>query len=93
MAKYLNADELERWVRGLTWTQTYKYPILAAMKEVGSVDVVRCKECRNSRPLNREDWLEDKFVEGCVWCYDLLDGVDENWFCAKGERKDDAQNV
>lgn len=90
MAKYLNAERLERngWylqrtvtystsaTGGYGYTETLKptdYPAAADVAEV-----VRCKECRyreNEQP-------------GMVYCPNTVGGwVDENWFCAGGERE------
>lgn len=51
-------------------------------------EVVRCKDCEHSRPLDRKDTLENSFVEGCVWCMGRSDGVFEDDFCSDGERRD-----
>ena len=52
------------------------------------VEVVRCKDCKYSRPLNRKDMFEDTFVEGCVWCMLRSGGVFEDDFCSDGGRRD-----
>ena len=53
---------------------------------IDAVPVVRCKDCKYSRPLNRNDAFEGKFVEGCVWCMEHGDGVFEDDFCSDGVR-------
>lgn len=59
---------------------------------VDAVPVVRCRDCRYQRPLNRKNALEDEFVEGCVWCRGVHDGRYPEDFCSDGERRNtDAQ--
>lgn len=50
------------------------------------VAVVRCKDCVNSRGLDRRDPFENEFVDGVVWCNEHGDGVFEQDFCSYGER-------
>lgn len=42
--------------------------------------VVRCKDCRSCRELNRKDRLEDTYAEGCLWCMNWADGVWPSFF-------------
>lgn len=59
-----------------------------ACPTIDAVPVVRCRECKHSRPLNRTEPLELTFMDGCVWCEEHADGMFENDFCSYGERKD-----
>lgn len=52
------------------------------------VEVVRCKDCKSHRELNRKDWLEGGFAEGVLWCMNQSDGVWPDDFCSYGERKE-----
>lgn len=52
------------------------------------VEVVRCKNCANSRPLNRKDPFENIYCDECVWCCLRCDAVFEDHFCGDGKRKD-----
>lgn len=54
------------------------------------VEVVRCKNCAKSRPLNPKDPFESVYCDECVWCYLRQDGVFEDHFCGDGQRKDGA---
>lgn len=55
------------------------------------VEVVRCKDCAFSRPLNKKDPFESIYCDECVWCFMRGDGVFEDHFCANGKRKDGAE--
>lgn len=54
--------------------------------------VVRCKDCKYSRPLNKNE--KERFVDGVIMCtspkvseYGITDVWDTH-FCSYGERKD-----
>lgn len=58
--------------------------------------VVRCKDCKYSRPLNKSE--KERFVEGVLMCtnsevseYGITDVCDTH-FCSYGERKDGGTN-
>ena len=55
-------------------------------------EIVQCKDCMHSRPIDREDSYEAFFGEDCVWCTENDVGMHNHGFCSKGERKDDAEN-
>lgn len=55
---------------------------------VDAVAVTRCKDCRSSRNLNRNDRLEDGYVEGVLWCMNYSNGVWPDDFCSYGEPKE-----
>ena len=65
-------------------------PEICAAPTIDAVPVVRCKDCRSCRELNRKDRLEDTYAEGCLWCMNWADGVWPDDFCSYGERKDGA---
>ena len=52
------------------------------------VEVVRCKDCVSSRPLNRKDRFENAYDIDCVYCMLNGDGRDRDGFCSYGERKE-----
>lgn len=66
-----------------------------AVEEAPTVDaevVVRCKDCKHSRPLNNNE--KERFIEGVLMCthpevseYGITDVWDAH-FCSYGERKD-----
>ena len=60
------------------------------------VPVVRCKDCKYSRPLNKSE--KERFVEGVLMCtnsevseYGITDVWDTH-FCSYGKRKDGGTN-
>lgn len=53
------------------------------------VEVVRCKDCKHSRKLDRTDPYENSFIDGCLWCMiGRGNGVSPEQFCDYGERVD-----
>ena len=51
------------------------------------VRVVRCKDCKHSRKLDRTDPYENSFIDGCLWCMiGRGNGVSPEQFCDDGER-------
>lgn len=65
--------------------------IIDALENIPSADVVpvvRCKDCRNHRELNRKDRLESGYAEGVLWCMNRSDGVWADGFCNDGEPKE-----
>ena len=55
---------------------------------VDAAPVVRCKECKHCRELNRKDWIEEAYADGVLWCTNQSDGVWPDDYCSYGERKD-----
>lgn len=54
-----------------------------------SVEVVRCKDCKHSRKLDRTDPYENSFIDVCLWCMiGRGNGVSPEQFCDYGERVD-----
>ena len=56
------------------------------------VEVVRCKDCKYSRELKRNDPFENSFVDGCIWCIKHSRVSFINGFCSYGRRKDGASD-
>ena len=67
----------------------YRKGYMDAVIEKDLVEVVRCKNCIMSRPLNRNDRLENRYADGCVWCMEHSAGMCEYDFCSYGERRTD----
>lgn len=53
------------------------------------VEVVRCKDCEDSRPLKRERLPESIFRKECVWCRRFNTGKLPDGYCDHGERKEE----
>lgn len=52
------------------------------------VEVVRCKDCVSSRPLNRNDRFEARYSDGCIYCMRTDEGVAKDDYCSRGERRE-----
>lgn len=95
--RYIDADEAEQkgWlaVRQVKWETTisrgdeplhfevWAKPI-SALPTCDVVEVVRCRDCR---------YHEDEEV-GMVYCATPVGGwVNDNWFCADGEKMDEVE--
>lgn len=61
--------------------------VIRQMPTVDAVPVVRCKDCKSCRKLNRKDRIEEAYAEGVLWCKNQSDGVWPDDFCSYGERK------
>lgn len=53
------------------------------------VEVVRCKDCVSSRPINMEYWVENAFYKECVWCKWFDTGMLPDEYCSHGKRKEE----
>lgn len=65
--------------------------VLEYAEKLPTVDaevVVRCKDCKSCRKLNRKDRIEEAYADGVLWCTNQSDGVWPDDFCFYGERKD-----
>lgn len=62
--------------------------LLAKAPTVDAAPVVRCKECKHCRELNRKDRIEEAYADGVLWCTNQSDGVWPDDYCSYGERKD-----
>lgn len=54
---------------------------------VDAVEVVRCSQCIYSRELDRSDPMENRYVEGCLWCEYHCTGELPDEYCSDGERR------
>lgn len=61
--------------------------VIWQMPTVDAVPVVRCKECKHCRELNRKDRIEEAYADGVLWCMNQSDGVWPDDFCSYGERR------
>ena len=87
----LNDDNLAQRVRDnsdVQWCLSELQDMLAA--EVAPV--VRCKDCKHCRELNRKDRIEEAYADGVLWCTNQSDGVWPDDFCSYGERKDGGED-
>ena len=62
--------------------------VICGMPTVDAEVVVRCKDCKHCRELNRKDWIEEAYADGVLWCMNQSDGVWPDDYCSYGERKD-----
>lgn len=62
----------------------YSKDPVEGIRNLPGVQFIRCAECQYSRELNRADHVENKYVEGCVWCMERSDGVFRNGGCSEG---------
>ena len=91
MAEYIDREAFLKWAREF-------YPndkvfasaiINAPLADVSQV--VRCKDCKHCRELNRKDRIEEAYADGVLWCTNQSDGVWPDDFCSYGERKEGAE--
>lgn len=65
--------------------------LISLLREIGEmpgeVNVVRCRGCKHSRPINREDPFEKRFAYGCFWCTRRGEGMMPDDFCSYGKRE------
>lgn len=78
---YYYDKKKERWLKRLQKNKAAK------TDKVDAVEVVRCKDCVNARPLNMEDSEESCYIDGCVWCIERQTGMMPDEYCSDGERK------
>lgn len=94
--RFVNATELENKFQKIT--QSYKGTLAAiaynsaleTIKEaptIDAVEVVRCAQCRYSKELDRSDPMENRYVEGCLWCEYHGTGELPDEYCSDGERR------
>lgn len=82
MSRWIDADELIRY--GKYGTLVYWEDI----EDAPSIDIVRCKECKHCSL----DVCVERTVSGKERCINICNRhrpewvVDEDWFCADGER-------
>lgn len=59
------------------------------LKTRPTVNVVFCKDCRYSRPINRKDSYENSYIEECIFCIEHDKGKLPDDYCSDGVRRDD----
>ena len=88
MSRYIDADALKKRVSELIipdWTRTLIRSWLDSAPTVDAVQVVRCRDCKY---CYAEGFVNARNV--CEKHYDF-GNVDDDWFCADGERRTDEQ--
>lgn len=84
MPRYIKATDalcvLSEYYNYITDAENYRLAIaISKVPTADVVEVVRCKDC-----VHHEDE-----VPGMVWCPHIVGNwVNDNWFCAEGDRKD-----
>ena len=58
-------------------------PLIEEAPTIDAVPVVRCKDCKHCEYASNRIPVEQAWV-----CYKLGIDVEQDWFCADGERKD-----
>ena len=77
------------WERDTAMKQLEEHGIAFGYAAPDVVEVVRCRDCKSCRELNRNAFGEEAFAEGVLWCMNQSDGVFPDDFCSYGERRDD----
>lgn len=92
--RLIDAEELERLFNaqieqgvGVICAFDAFYDALQDTPTVDAVPVVRCKECKHCRELNRKGWVEEAYADGVLWCMNQSDGVWPDDFCSYGEQR------
>ena len=62
--------------------------IITGAPTVDAVEVVRCKDCENSRAIKETDPNAHEYAEYCVWCMAHDVGFGKDDFCSFGERRE-----
>ena len=94
MSRYIDADKMQKDLDERKWVVTeLMYSWITSLIErqptVDVVEVVRCKDCVSSRPLNRNDRFESRYSEGCIYCMRTDEGVAYDDYCSYGEKRND----
>ena len=55
---------------------------------VDAVPVIRCKDCSYCRELRRNDPYENRYIEGCMWCMNISEGVMPDGYCSSAKRRE-----
>lgn len=53
-----------------------------------AVPVIRCKDCSYCRELRRNDPYENRYIEGCMWCMNISEGVMPDGYCSSAKRRE-----
>lgn len=89
MAEYIERGVFIKSVKDIPMWGSVAAMLADSIPAADVVPVVRCKDCRNHRELNRKDRLESGYAEGVLWCMNRSDGVWADGFCSDGEPKED----
>lgn len=61
--------------------------VISGVPSADVAPVVRCKDCKHCRELNRKDRIEEAYADGVLWCTNQSDGVWPDDYCSYGERR------
>ena len=77
MSRYIDADEVEKWLRvGCAYV----------IRELPTIDIVRCKECKYFIDNLTEDDTDEAY-DSCRWDWSRKIPTADD-FCSYGERKE-----
>ena len=81
MSRWIDADALRANINTIFWAEIGKI-----IESAPSFDIVRCKECKNREkyPCGDIEFYECSHLR----LYGTKVGVEDDWFCADGERKE-----
>lgn len=83
MPRLIDADAL---LKGKDDHQIISTHLIWNAPTVDAVEVVRCGECKHFKKM-----YSDRGICTYKWaCHGVEGMIKENWYCADGERKDDA---
>ena len=66
----------------------YALDIVKDIKVADAVPVIRCKDCSYCRELRRNDPYENRYIEGCMWCMNISEGVMPDGYCSSAKRRE-----
>lgn len=69
------------------WGEAFVPDLIRRQPTVDAEAVVRCRECKHCRELNRKDRIKEAYADGVLWCTNQSDGVWPDDFCSYGARK------
>lgn len=103
MAEYIEREEFVEWIKRIPlkdlsdglglcrviMEEDFKRAIrtIPAGTLIDVAPVVRCKDCKHCRELNRKDRVEEAYADGVLWCMNQSDGVWPDDYCSYGERR------
>ena len=70
------------------WTPQRVKTLIVRQPPVDAVPVIRCKDCSYCRELRRNDPYENRYIEGCLWCMNISEGVMPDDYCSNAKRKE-----
>ena len=72
------------------WTPQRIKTLIVRQPPADAVPVIQCKDCSYCRELNRNDPYEDRYIEGCMWCMNISEGVMPDDYCSRAKRKENS---